>query len=184
MNLYWREEAACAETDPALFFTPPADEHEKAKEKVARIRAAKAICAGCPVIRDCLAWAIETDDREAILGGTTPAERKSMRRPENRFTRAEQTRANIISLARQGVAAEDIAIRLGFSTGGIQRHIRSARESGELGPGTSSRKPPTADKRCGSNAGRVAHERRNEDSCADCKRAVAEYQRRLAEAKR
>jgi WhiB family transcriptional regulator, redox-sensing transcriptional regulator len=183
VNLYWREEAACAETDPALFFTPPADEHETKVGKRDRIRAAKAICASCPVIRDCLMWATETDDRDAILGGTTPDERKSSR-PENRFTRAEQTRASIIKLASQGVAADDIAIRLGYSTGGVQRHIRAAQEAGELGARASTRKPPTADERCGSNAGRVAHERRNEDSCADCKRAVAEYQRRLAEAKR
>lgn len=61
---------ACGEPDdPELFFpheSDPADE-------------AKAVCAVCPVRRECLAFAL-THQVEGVWGGTTTAERRSLRR--------------------------------------------------------------------------------------------------------
>jgi len=40
--------------------------------------AAKKVCFTCPVKTPCLEWALEVDDRYAVLGGTTPVERGVM----------------------------------------------------------------------------------------------------------
>ncbi|MFE9853580.1 MULTISPECIES: WhiB family transcriptional regulator [Streptomyces] len=65
------EQAICAQTDPELFFP----------ERGESGRAAKQICAGCPVRRPCLAEALAAegnacaDNRHGVLGGHTPRER-------------------------------------------------------------------------------------------------------------
>jgi WhiB family redox-sensing transcriptional regulator len=48
------------------------------REHADEIREAKATCAACPVKATCLAWALETKDRHAILGGKTPEERAAI----------------------------------------------------------------------------------------------------------
>jgi WhiB family redox-sensing transcriptional regulator len=60
----WMEHGRCAETDPEAFF---ADEDET--------ETAKAICAGCPVREDCLAYALAEDLRWGVWGGLTASER-------------------------------------------------------------------------------------------------------------
>lgn len=62
----WRSHAACADHDPELFHLNPGENP----------RAALAICATCPVIAPCRAWADEIGDDDAILGGTTPKQRR------------------------------------------------------------------------------------------------------------
>ena len=69
---YWEEAALCAQIDPALFFGA---ENEQTKDKRKRISLAKAVCANCPVILNCLQQAVDTNDMHAIMGGTTPEER-------------------------------------------------------------------------------------------------------------
>jgi WhiB family redox-sensing transcriptional regulator len=69
----WREQAACRDSDPDLFF-PTGD------EDVAKIAIAKAICASCPVEEDCLVYAIELNQTSGIWGGHTATERRSIRR--------------------------------------------------------------------------------------------------------
>ena len=59
----WREEAACRYTDPDLFFPESgAGMHTTAK-------AAKAVCAVCPVRNNCLDDALRNDERHGIFGG-------------------------------------------------------------------------------------------------------------------
>ena len=55
----WREGALCAGRDTELFF-PDGDDPTLV---------AKAYCRRCPVRRDCLAHAIENDERHGIWGG-------------------------------------------------------------------------------------------------------------------
>jgi WhiB family transcriptional regulator, redox-sensing transcriptional regulator len=174
-SIYWREEAACAETDPHLWTDPEGREYPK--DRRARIRAAKTICSGCPVIQECLAWALDTDDRESILGGTTASERAGIRRTTQtaRAAAAEQTHATVVDLVRQGVSAEAIATRLGCTSETVWRHMRAARESGELEPDLTTRKPPSSDARCGRTAGAAAHKYRGEALCAACRQAMATY---------
>ena len=71
----WTERAACLTEDPDLFFpigsTGPA---------VEQVRAAKAVCARCPVVAPCLDHALTTGQRAGVWGGKTEEERQSLRR--------------------------------------------------------------------------------------------------------
>lgn len=69
----WKNRAACAGYPNSLFF-PPSDGADSQVEK------AKAVCATCEVAEDCLEYALETNQRAGIWGGTTEDERKSLRR--------------------------------------------------------------------------------------------------------
>jgi WhiB family redox-sensing transcriptional regulator len=75
----WRSAAACRPTDPELFF--PLSEFGSAREQIAE---AKAICAGCPVRRQCLRFALRTRQTHGIWGGLTELERRQGRRPAGR----------------------------------------------------------------------------------------------------
>lgn len=70
----WRSRAACSGYPNTLFFPPSDGADPQVVEK------AKAICSVCPVIEDCLQYALETNQRSGIWGGTTEKERKSLRR--------------------------------------------------------------------------------------------------------
>lgn len=74
---HWTDSAACRGSgiDPELFF--PVSETGTAHRQVAQ---AKAVCARCPVARQCLDWAVRTGEPEGIWGGTTPGERRRLRR--------------------------------------------------------------------------------------------------------
>jgi WhiB family redox-sensing transcriptional regulator len=75
---HWTERALCREpgTDPELFF-PVGETGLAARRQVA---AAKAVCARCPVMDQCRDWAVRTGQPEGIWGGTTPDERRHLRR--------------------------------------------------------------------------------------------------------
>jgi len=91
----WRHRARCRDeryggegVDPELFF-PVSYEGAWAEARVAE---AKAFCRRCPVIADCLRWAIVTGQDEGVWGVTTPDERRALRvaprdrrRPRERF---------------------------------------------------------------------------------------------------
>lgn len=67
---HWITMAACRSADPDLFF--PAAKAGQSTEQIAR---AKAVCAGCPVRRQCLAFALQTRQADGIWGGLTREER-------------------------------------------------------------------------------------------------------------
>jgi WhiB family transcriptional regulator, redox-sensing transcriptional regulator len=77
--LDWMSRGACRREDPELFFpvelTGPAP--------LERISAATAVCGRCPVCLSCLSHAIMTG-QDGIWGGTTEAERRTMRRSPGR----------------------------------------------------------------------------------------------------
>lgn len=66
----WQAQALCAQTDPDCFFP----------EKGGSTREAKAICIGCPVRTECLAYALEIDARYGIWGGLSERERRRLKR--------------------------------------------------------------------------------------------------------
>jgi Transcription factor WhiB len=67
-------QAACSSANPGLFDTD-ALPWETRKDTVARIMQAKAVCAQCPVRKECLADAMVNIIETGIWGGLTPPER-------------------------------------------------------------------------------------------------------------
>jgi WhiB family transcriptional regulator, redox-sensing transcriptional regulator len=65
---------ACKNEDPELFFPRSYDNYEYERQ----VQEAKAVCQRCPMVYDCLQFALETGDKYAILGGSTPNERAGM----------------------------------------------------------------------------------------------------------
>jgi WhiB family redox-sensing transcriptional regulator len=75
----WRDDAACLDADPDLFFPvgttgPVLDQIDEAKR----------ICRACPVRKQCLAWALDLDAAAGIWGGTTDDERRAIRKAATR----------------------------------------------------------------------------------------------------
>lgn len=68
----WRQDAACAGSDPNLFFPSGDDE--------AQVDKAKDVCATCPVREACLQYALTTNQTDGVWGGLTGAERRRLRR--------------------------------------------------------------------------------------------------------
>jgi hypothetical protein len=67
----FRHRAACRSVDPEVFF--PTATH--GPEYEAQVSIAKAVCAGCPVRAECLAWALPHQS-DGIAGGMTEYERR------------------------------------------------------------------------------------------------------------
>ena len=64
----WQDRAACKGADSALFLSGV----------TSRVIQAKAICADCPVIAQCLTFAIANEDFEPhVYGGMTGEERRA-----------------------------------------------------------------------------------------------------------
>lgn len=74
-DMNWRDDAACLDADPDLFF--PVGTTGPAQDQVDE---AKRTCLACPVRERCLAWALELDAASGIWGGTTEDERRALRR--------------------------------------------------------------------------------------------------------
>ena len=68
----WRIDAACADRSSEEFFL--------AGDDLEGMRRAQAICAECPVQDECLEFALATNQSLGIWGGTTPNERRRLRR--------------------------------------------------------------------------------------------------------
>jgi WhiB family transcriptional regulator, redox-sensing transcriptional regulator len=75
----WRAKAACLDEDPELFF--PTGTTGPALEQIER---AKAVCRRCPVINQCLDWALTTGQDAGVWGGKSEDERRALRRAQQR----------------------------------------------------------------------------------------------------
>jgi WhiB family transcriptional regulator, redox-sensing transcriptional regulator len=86
----WRARAACRSVDANLFFptgsTGPA---------LAQLQAAKAFCRSCPVQRDCLEFALETNQEDGVWGGKDEIERRRLRREWRQSTKREGRRVGV-----------------------------------------------------------------------------------------
>lgn len=73
-NYDWRDDSACRHEDPELHFpignTGPA---------LLQIEEAKAVCRRCPVVEECLNWALETKQESGVWGGLSEDERYALR---------------------------------------------------------------------------------------------------------
>jgi WhiB family redox-sensing transcriptional regulator len=70
----WRENAACRDADPDLFFPIGT-----AGNSLRQADEAKRICRRCPAQNQCLAWALENGITDGVWGGTTENERRAIR---------------------------------------------------------------------------------------------------------
>lgn len=70
----WRDRAACPDYDPELWFPHPGQD-DVAEQ-------AKAICRRCPVVDDCLRWALDTGQSYGVWGGLDEQQRRHARRHE------------------------------------------------------------------------------------------------------
>jgi WhiB family transcriptional regulator, redox-sensing transcriptional regulator len=64
----WMRDGLCAQTDPEAFHP---DEHGS-------VAPAKAVCAGCPVLAECRAYALKTGQRFGVWGGLSARERQQI----------------------------------------------------------------------------------------------------------
>lgn len=69
----WQMKAACRGLDSEMFFHP---EGERGSAKEAREKAAKALCATCPVLEQCREHALRVREPFGVWGGMTEAERQ------------------------------------------------------------------------------------------------------------
>jgi WhiB family transcriptional regulator, redox-sensing transcriptional regulator len=74
VRMNWREDAACRNADPDLFFPIGT-----AGNSLRQIDEAKQVCRLCPAQNQCLAWALENGITDGVWGGTTENERRAIR---------------------------------------------------------------------------------------------------------
>lgn len=72
----WQRRAVCHNEPTNTFYVPDGMRGPRVKEATNR---ALSICADCPVRAQCLEYAMRTGDDSAVLGGTTPKQRRAMR---------------------------------------------------------------------------------------------------------
>ena len=75
-NWDWQVQAACRGIGVDAFFNP---DSERGPAKRAREARAKAICAECPVMSQCLDWALSVGEPYGVWGGKSAAERHELR---------------------------------------------------------------------------------------------------------
>lgn len=78
MDTSWQERGSCRKVNPEWFY-PGRGQNDY-------VRAAKSVCAGCPVIDTCLDFAMKTEPINdwGVWGGTTEGERTRLRRMNRR----------------------------------------------------------------------------------------------------
>lgn len=87
----WRERAACAGMDSALFF---GTERESGAAATRRVAKAKAVCVRCPVLTECRAYALDRPEKYGLWGAMSEGERSAERKNAKRRSQ------------RRGLAAE------------------------------------------------------------------------------
>ncbi|MER5948771.1 WhiB family transcriptional regulator [Streptomyces sp. NPDC001904] len=76
----WLNRAACVHEDPELFFPVGS-----AGPAVQDAEAAKEVCHRCPVVAECLDWAVATEQTTGVWGGTSERERARLIRAARRM---------------------------------------------------------------------------------------------------
>ena len=115
----WMAAGLCAQVDPELFFP----------ELGCPTREAKAVCAGCEVRAQCLAYALAHRERHGVWGGCSERERRRMHRPVLRQgppgRRRPDKREGVVRQLAVTLTDPEIAARLGCSSRTVLR-IRGA----------------------------------------------------------
>ena len=72
----WQDKSACRGANTDMFFL----EEDQKKINHKKLEAAREICASCLVSKECLDFALDNYIHFGIWAGTTPLQRKAMRR--------------------------------------------------------------------------------------------------------
>ena len=72
----WRNQGACKDEDPELFFPQGA----RSAVAVRQLKAAKAVCARCDVQTVCLEWALDHGQESGVWRGMSEDERRQLKR--------------------------------------------------------------------------------------------------------
>jgi len=71
----WQRLGSCRGMDSAMFFHPDGERNPSRARRTAR---AKQVCAHCPVIQSCRAFALRTREPFGVWGGLAESERRAM----------------------------------------------------------------------------------------------------------
>jgi WhiB family redox-sensing transcriptional regulator len=90
LEQHWRLAAACRSAEPDIFF--PLSASGRSLDQIAQ---AKAVCAGCRVRAECLAFALRTNQAHGVWGGLTEEERLSLARDALRAAAGTKSQATV-----------------------------------------------------------------------------------------
>ena len=102
-------EAECAKLDDKDFFFP--DSQVEWAERLPRLTT---LCKQCPHKAECLEFAIESSQEDGFWGGTTPDQRKYLRKSQIRRIRVNNREEQIVELLSQGLTRSQVAEQLGI----------------------------------------------------------------------
>ncbi len=74
---HWQEHGSCRDADPLLFFHP---QNERGSSRIKRDRAAKRVCAVCPVRLECADYAVRAREPYGVWGGLSEEDRENIYR--------------------------------------------------------------------------------------------------------
>lgn len=72
----WQHRGACRGPHSVVFFPP--SQFERKVERLERERRAKEICSDCPVVGECLDYALSIQEPHGVWGGLNEAERRAI----------------------------------------------------------------------------------------------------------
>lgn len=110
----WRDDAACLDQDPELFF--PIGNTGLA---VPQIEEARAVCRRCDVVETCLRWALDTGQESGVWGGLSEDDRRALKRKSRRVVQSPKAQMP----AGPTRALLEIALANGWTRYGIARHL-------------------------------------------------------------
>ncbi len=110
--LPWMDDAACADVDPDIFFA----------ENGKKYSDAKAVCDGCPVVQQCLEFAVSNGVRVGVWGGLTPEERKGVSQGRPRRKPGTRVDYGLVALyVAEGLSDGAVAERVGCTAWTVLR---------------------------------------------------------------
>lgn len=116
----WRDDAACRQYDPEMWF--PVGSSAAAREQE---DAAKRICGGCPVRSECLDWAIESGQSSGVWGGLSEDERRRVSGDRSgQFQRCIEAQELIERRIAEGVKYRGIGEELGVGHHAVCRAVK------------------------------------------------------------
>lgn len=120
----WRDDGNCRTADPNVFFP-----EGRGGKVVEQTRRAKKVCARCPVVSECLEWALDTGQPSGVWGGLSEGERNALReaqKPEETASeRCFSQQAWIEQQLAHGATQRRLAEDLGVSRGSLRRAIQA-----------------------------------------------------------